>query len=84
MSGGDHDADLLDGLGKLVGLDGAVVVQVEVLESLEQNGFLVGVSRGLLGQLGLESLLEAAITEKVVSKFEPCNKLGRLLESSWL
>jgi len=35
LSGGDHDANLLDGLGELVGLDGAVVVQIKVLESLE-------------------------------------------------
>ena len=42
LSGGDHDANLLDGLGELIRLHSAVVVQVEVLESLEENSFLVG------------------------------------------
>ena len=38
LLGGNHDADLLDGLGELVGLDGAVVVEIEVLEGLHQDG----------------------------------------------
>ena len=71
LSSGDHDTDLLDSLGKLIGLDGAVVVQVKVLEGLEQNGFLVGVARSFLGKLGLESLLEAASTKMGVRLFAP-------------
>ena len=61
LSGGDHDTNLLDSLGELIGLHSAVVVQVEVLESLQQNGFLVGVTASFLGELLLEGFLE---TEK--------------------
>ena len=64
MSRGDHDADLLDGFGELVRLDRAVIVQVEVLEGLEEDGFLVGVSARLLRKLLLEGLLETARTHK--------------------
>ena len=59
MSGGDHDTDLLDSLGELIRLHSAVVVQVEVLESLEEDGLLVGGARGLLRQLLLKRLFEA-------------------------
>ena len=58
MPGGDHDADLLDGLGELIRLDSAVVVQVEVLEGLEEHGLLVAVAGRLLGKLLLKRLLE--------------------------
>ncbi len=59
LLGGDLDANLLDGLGELIGLNGAVVVQVEVLEGLEEDLlFRLGAS-GLLGQLVLELSLEA-------------------------
>ena len=64
MSRGDHNADLLDGFGELVRLDRAVIVEVEVLEGLEEDGFLVGVTAGLLRKLLLEGLLETARTRK--------------------
>ena len=48
LLGGDHDANLLDCFGELLGLDGAVVVKIEVLESLHQDGFLALCAAGLL------------------------------------
>ena len=64
MSRGDHNADLLDGFGELVRLDRAVIVEVEVLEGLEEDSFLIGVTAGLLRKLLLEGLLETARTRK--------------------
>lgn len=58
LFGGDHDADFLDSLGELFSLDSAVVVQIEVLEGLQQNGLIVLHSIALLSQLGLKRLLE--------------------------
>ena len=58
LTGGDHDTNLLDGLGELIGLDSAVVVKIEVLESLKQDGFLVGGASGLLGELLLQLTLK--------------------------
>ena len=60
LAGGDHDADLLDGLGKLFGLDHSVVVQVEVLEGLEEDALLGLRAAGLLRQLLLKLFLETA------------------------
>ena len=48
LLGGDKDADLLDGLGELLGFDGLVVVKVEVLEALEEN-LLLTLGARLLG-----------------------------------
>ena len=63
LLGWDHDTNLLDGLGELIWLHGTVIVQIEILEGLEKNGFLILDSSGLLGQLGLKGFLETkAIT----------------------
>ena len=48
LSCGDHDANLLDGFGELIRLDGSVIVEVEVLEGLEEDGLFVGVTGSLL------------------------------------
>ena len=70
LSRGDHNADLLNGFGKLVRLDRAVIVEVEVLEGLEEDGFLVGVTARLLGKLLLEGLLETALAHTQTHKNE--------------
>ena len=58
LLGRDHDSDLLDGLGELIGLDGAVSVQVEVLEGFLEDLLLRGDARRLLLQLVLQLFLE--------------------------
>ena len=73
MSGGDHDTDLLDGLGELIRLHGAVVVQVEVLESLEEHSLLIGRAGGLLRKLLFESLLEAIKEKKQSLSHNRCS-----------
>ena len=45
LLGWDHDTDLLDGLGELVGLDSAVSIEVEVLEGLLEHLLLRGNAR---------------------------------------
>ena len=60
LTGGDHDADLLNGAGELIGLDSAVVVEVEVLEGLDEDHLVVGGAVALLAELLLEFLLETA------------------------
>ena len=42
LLGGDHDTDLLDGLGEFIGLNTTGVVQVEVLERLGEHLLLRG------------------------------------------
>ena len=64
LSGGDHDADLLDSLGKFIGLDSAVVVQVEILEGLQEDGLLVGCAGSLLRKFRLQRLLKAMVTRR--------------------
>ena len=64
MSGRDQDSNLLACLGKLVGFDRAVVVQIEVLKILKKNGFFVGVARCLLSKLSLYALLETTSIKK--------------------
>jgi len=59
LAGGDHDTNLLDGLGEFIGLNGTVVVKIEVLERLKEYGLLVGGTVGFLGQLVLQFFLEA-------------------------
>ena len=59
MSRGDHNADLLDGFGELVRLDRAVIVEVEVLEGLEEDGLLVGHTCGLGRKFSLKTLFKA-------------------------
>jgi len=44
----DNNTNLLDGLGELLWLDGATVVQVEVLEGADEDGLLTLVAAGLL------------------------------------
>ena len=41
LSGGDHDADLFDGLGEFLWLHSVIVVQIEVFEGSQENGLLV-------------------------------------------
>ena len=73
MSGGDHDTDLLDSLGELIRLHSAVVVQVEVLESLEEHSLLIGRAGGLLRKLLLERLLEAIKEKKPTFSHNRCS-----------
>lgn len=54
----DLDADLLDGLGELLRLDSAVVVQVKVLERLREDGLLSLGAAGFLHELVLEFSLK--------------------------
>ena len=49
MAGGDHDTNLFASLGELIGFNSAIVVEIEVLEGLEKDSLLVGVTGGLLG-----------------------------------
>jgi len=49
--GGDHDSDFLDRFSKLLRLDGAIVVEVEVLEALGEHGLFALAATGFLGQL---------------------------------
>ena len=53
MSSGDHDTDLLDSLGELIGLDDAVVIQIEVLEGFGEDCLLRLRASGLFGELVL-------------------------------
>jgi hypothetical protein len=62
VSGGDHDTDLFHSLGELLRLDEAVVVEVEVLEALEEHGFLGLAAAALLGELLDEFLLETKVS----------------------
>ena len=64
---GDHDADLLDSLSKLVGLDTTGVVQVEVLECFVENLLLGLNSRSFLLQLILEFSFETKESEATLS-----------------
>ena len=58
LLGWDLDTDLLDGLSKFIRLDGAVVVKVEVLESLLHDGLLRLSSLGLLSKFVFKFSLE--------------------------
>jgi hypothetical protein len=46
--GGDHNADLFDCFAEFISLDGAVVVKVEVLESLHEDGLFALGATGFL------------------------------------
>ena len=59
LLGWNHDTDFLDGFGELVGLDSAVVVEVEVLERLHKDLFLGLSTGGLLGKFVFKFSLEA-------------------------
>lgn len=49
LLGWDLDSDLLDGLGEFIGFDGTVIIQIEVLECLLEDGLFGLSSLGLLG-----------------------------------
>ena len=66
LSGWDHDTDLLNGLGELIRLNGSIVVEIEILEGLEEDGLFVGVTGSFLGQLLLEGFLETVQTNEFV------------------
>ena len=63
LSSGDLNADLFNSLSELIRLDSAVVIKVEVLEGLLEDGLLALSSLGLFGELVLEFSLE---TDKTV------------------
>jgi hypothetical protein len=58
------DADFLNGLGELVWLDSSVIVEVEVLECLLEDGFLGLSALSLLGELVLEFSFETGEGEE--------------------
>ena len=58
LFGWDLDSDLLDGLGELIRLDGSVVVQIKVLESLLKNGLFGLGALGLLSKFVFQFSLE--------------------------
>ena len=61
LSGWDLDADLLDGLGEFVWLDGSVVVEIEVFEGLHEDLLLGLGAASLLGQLVFQFSLETSV-----------------------
>ena len=63
LSSGYLNADLFNSLSELIRLDSAVVIKVEVLEGLLEDGLLALSSLGLFGELVLEFSLE---TDKTV------------------
>ena len=58
LLGGDHDTNLLNGLGEFIGLNSAGVVQIEVLERLDEDLLLGLNARCLLLQLVFQFSLE--------------------------
>ena len=70
LSGWDLNSNLLDGLGELVWLHGAIVVQIEVLESLHEDLLLGLGSSCLLRQLVLEFSLKTTETNGVTNEFK--------------
>ena len=82
MARGDHDADLFNGLGKFIRLNGAVVVEIEVLEGLEEDGLFVEVATSLLGELGADFLFKATKGLGFIPKKSPDDlKQSILLQS---
>lgn len=63
LLGGDHNTDLLNSVGELVGLNTAGVVEIEVLETLVENLLLGLNSRSFLLQLGFEFSFETKGSE---------------------
>jgi hypothetical protein len=59
LLGGDLNSDLFDGLGEFIGLNSAVVVEIEVLEGLLEDSLLGLCALGLFGEFVLEFALEA-------------------------
>ena len=70
LSGWDLNSNLLDGLGELVWLNGAIVVEIEVLESLHEDLLLGLGSSCLLRQLVLEFSLKTKETNGVTNEFK--------------
>jgi hypothetical protein len=68
LFGRNHDSNLFNSFCELIWLNGAVVVQIEVLEALEQDLLLGGGSRAFLLQLILQFFLETKPSD--VSKLE--------------
>ena len=68
LLGWNLDSDLLDGLGELIRLDGTVVIQIKVFESLLKNGLFRLGALGLLSKFVFQFSLET--TE---SKLEWCS-----------
>jgi hypothetical protein len=56
----DLDANLLDGFGELVRLDGSVIIQIEIFECLHENGLLALGAASLLHELVLEFSFETS------------------------
>jgi hypothetical protein len=59
LLGGNHDTDFLDCLGELIGLDSAVVVEVEVLEGSHKHSLFRRVAGSLLAELLNQLFLKA-------------------------
>jgi len=69
LFGWNLDSNLLDGLGELIGLNGAVVVEVEVLEGLLEDGLLGLGALGFFSELVLELSFKAEWKKKNVKDF---------------
>jgi len=66
LFGWNHDTDLLNGLGELIGLDSSVSVQVEVLEGFLENLLLRGDAGRFLLKLVLQLFLKALIIQNTM------------------
>jgi hypothetical protein len=62
--GGNHDSDLLDGLGKLIRLYSSAVVEIEVFESLHEHLFLGLGARSFLLKLIFKFFFETTKDER--------------------
>ena len=76
------NTNLLDGLGEFVWLDGAIVVQVEVLECLQENVLLRLCSSGLLSQLVFQFSLETVWRNVKILKYY-LKRTNFWRESTW-
>lgn len=63
LSGWDLDADLFNSLRKLLWFDSAIVVEVEVLEGLFEDGLLRLSAFCLFGEFVFEFSLEAVLSD---------------------
>lgn len=63
LLGGDLNTNLLNGFAELIRLHSAVIVEIEILECLHQDGLLALAAACLLGQLVFELSLKAISTE---------------------
>ena len=67
--GGDHNSDFLDGFSKLFGFDSSIIVEVEVLETLDEDGLLALGATGFLGQLLEQFLFKTKGTNEKLRMF---------------